>query len=82
MVNRQLRDKESGNTLRLLPLAVDFRPRKRFSLGALRSAISLSVITSFRQASQEANYEIRAGLPLMPWCIGIFEIFLIVMSLV
>ena len=34
VANRQLRDKETGKTVRLLPLAVDFRPRKRFSLGA------------------------------------------------
>ncbi|OAG28355.1 hypothetical protein [Thermodesulfatator autotrophicus] len=63
MTNRQLRDKETGKTLRLLPLAVDFRSQKRFSLGALRSAIRLSVLNSFRQAAQEARYEIGAETP-------------------
>ena len=63
VANRQLRDKETGKTLRLLPLVVDFRPRKRFSLGALRSAIRLSVLTSFRQAAKETRYEMGTEAP-------------------
>jgi len=63
VVNRQLRDKKTRKTLRLLPLVVDFHPRRRFSWGALRSATRLSVLTSFRQAAQEVSYEMGADAP-------------------
>ena len=57
VVNYQILDKQSRKSIRLLPLAVDFRSGRRFSPQALRLATRLSVLTSFRQAAKEASYE-------------------------
>ncbi|OAQ20609.1 ISH6 family transposase [Thermosulfurimonas dismutans] len=63
VVNHQILDKQSRKSLRLLPLAVDFRSGRRFSPGALRLATRLSVLTSFRQAAREASYEMGLEVP-------------------
>ena len=63
VVNHQVLDKQGRKSLRLLPLVVDFRSGRRFSIGALRSAMRLSVLTSFRQAAREASYEMGLEAP-------------------
>jgi len=63
VVNYQILDKQSGKSLRLLPLAVDFRSGRRFSPKTLQLATRLSVITSFRQAAREASYEMGLSGP-------------------
>ena len=62
--NYQILDKESGKNLRLLPMVVDFRPGKQFSLGALRLATRFSVLTSFRKAAEENNEGLPRPLPI------------------